>query len=132
MPFIPLYLKDMGVGSQSEIAVWSGLLFSAGFLMLALAAPFWGAMADRWGRKLMVIRATVAGAVVLVLMAFAQTPYQLLILRLLHGVFSGFISSATAMIAAETPDRSLGFGLGIFQSSLIAGCIAGPFFGVVL
>ncbi|OVE78240.1 hypothetical protein BVX98_00790 [bacterium F11] len=132
LPFIPLYLKELGLQSDAEISTWSGVLFSAGFLMLSLSAPLWGAWADRFGRKPMVVRATGAASLVLFATAFVQTPSQLLVLRLVHGCFCGFVSSAIALIASETPERSLSFALGLFQSALTAGFIVGPFFGGVL
>lgn len=132
LPFIPLYLRDLGVKTESGISTWSGLIFAAGFLMLSLSAPLWGSLADRYGRKLMVLRAMSAAAIVLILTAFVRTPHQLLVLRLVHGLFSGFVSSAIALIASEVPDRSLGFGLGIFQSTITGGFIIGPLLGGVL
>jgi len=132
LPFIPLYLKELGLQSESDIATWSGLLFSAGFLMLSIAAPFWGVLADRWGRKIMVIRAMAGGAIVLYLSSLVQTPSQLLILRLIHGCLGGFVSSAIALIASETPKNSLGMSLGLFQSAITGGFIVGPFMGGVL
>ena len=132
LPFLPLYLKELGVRSTADISTWSGVLFSAGFLMLSLVAPLWGSLADRFGRKRMVVRAMGAAAVVVFLSAFVRVPAELLALRLVHGLFSGFVSSAVALISAETPSRSLGFALGVFQSSLTAGMIAGPLLGGAL
>src|SRR5688572_20497351 len=87
LPFIPLYLGELGLTTTAEVSTWSGILFSGGFLMLSISSPMWGAMADRWGRKIMVVRAMTAATVILAATAFVQSPVQLLGLRLLHGCF---------------------------------------------
>src|ERR1051326_2765468 len=132
LPFIPLYLAELGVSEPGSTARWSGVLFGSGFLVVSFVAPLWGYMADRLGRKLMVVRAMGTGALILFLTAAVHTPYQLLVLRLIHGCFSGFACASIALIAAESPAGSLGFGMGVFQSSLTAGFIIGPFLGGVL
>lgn len=132
LPFIPLYLGELGISDPAANARWSGAIFASGFFVLSFVAPIWGNLADRWGRKLMVVRAMATGSLILLLTSFVQTPFQLLGLRLLHGCFSGFVSSAIALIATESPESSLGFGMGFFQSALTAGFIVGPFFGGLL
>jgi len=129
LPFIPLYLRELGMTSEDTIARWSGLIFASGFFMLSLFAPLWGMLADRYGRKLMVMRSMGAAALILFLTVFVQEPYQLLILRLLHGCLSGFVSSAVALIASDIPAASLGLGLGLFQSTITGGLIIGPLVG---
>lgn len=130
MPFLPLFLREMGV--QDGLEVWSGAAFAAAFVTSAIMSPIWGALADRHGRKVMVIRSGVAIGVIYVAMAYARDPYTLVFLRLLNGALSGFIPSAIALVATTTPDDRLGGTLGTLQTAAPAGMILGPVLGGLL
>src|SRR5262245_3094801 len=100
-PFLPLYLhRELGVESLQEVALWSGLLFSAAPLLAALSAPFWGSLADRFGYKVMVQRAIFSFIFIVGLMGFAQNVWHLLILRVLLGLLGGFNAMGMALITA--------------------------------
>src|SRR3954469_21222030 len=85
MPFIPLYVQALGVHDRAEVALWSGVLAGSAALALAFMAPIWGALADRYGRKAMLVRSMLGGAVVIALMGFVEDVWQLLGLRLIQG-----------------------------------------------
>jgi len=129
MPFTPLYMQELGVEDAGRAAAWAGFVNGATGLTMALAAPLWGLLADRTGRKLMLLRATLAGSVVVGLMGFVAAPWQLLVLRLLQGTLTGTVPAATALVASDSPSRSVGTRLGAFQMIVFVAAAAGPVAG---
>jgi len=132
IPFLPFYVRSLGVTNPSEVAFWSGAAFSGTFLSAFIATPFWGTLGDRYGRKIMVVRAIFGLAVSQVLIGLSQNVYQLVLFRILQGTISGFIASALALVSTNTPKDKIGSSLGILQSSTAAGMVLGPFVGGVL
>lgn len=128
-PFLTMYVQELGVHDPDEVAAWAGLIFAANFVTLFLFQPLWGSLADRYGRKLMLLRAGFGIAVIVGLMGFAASPWQLLALRLLSGAVSGFTPAATALAAANTPNERIGFALGVLHSGNVSGTVLGPLFG---
>src|SRR5215212_6532805 len=128
VPFLPFYLDDLGVSDISGQALWSGAINAAGAAAMAITAPIWGLLADRYGRKPMLLRGLFGGAGV-VMMGFASSPWQLLELRVLEGILTGTVAAATALIATSAPKRRLGYALGMVQTAVFAGAAAGPLFG---
>lgn len=112
MPFLPLYVEQLGVTGHSALNMWSGLVFSVTFLFSAVASPFWGGLADRKGRKIMLLRSALGMAIVMLLMGLAQNIWQFLILRALLGLLGGFIPNANALIATQIPRHKSGWALG--------------------
>ena len=129
IPFLPFYLRKLGVQGEAAQRYWSGLLISAPALMMILTAPLWGMLADRVGRKLMVMRAMFGGAVVVGLMGVAGSPWALLALRLLQGGITGTVSATNALVSSVSPRRRAGFGLGLMQTAIYAGSSIGPLLG---
>lgn len=127
IPFLPLFLLQIGV--HSHVEVWSGLLFSAAFFAGAIASPYWGSMADKYGRKPMIIRAGLALCVVYGLTAFVQDPYELLALRIIQGLLSGYIPGAIALIGTNTPEDRVGYSLSMISAASASGGILGPLLG---
>jgi MFS transporter, DHA1 family, multidrug resistance protein len=132
VPFFPFYLRDLGVSDKESVKLWSGLLYSAPFMISAFMQPVWGNLGDRKGRKPMVIRAMLALALANFLMGFAVSPTQLLFLRLFQGCLSGFMAPAIALMACCAPEHKTGQALGTLQSSIVSGMIVGPLLGGVL
>src|ERR687893_1716314 len=122
-------LEDLGVTDVSGQTIWSGAINAAGAAAMAITAPIWGLLADRYGRKPMLLRGLFGGAGVVVLMGFASAPWQLLGLRVLEGTLTGTVAAATALIATSAPKRRLGYALGMVQTAVFAGAAAGPLFG---
>lgn len=132
-PFLSLYLQqDLGVKGDHAIGVWGGLIFAANFVTSFFFQPFWGKISDRYGRKMMLLRSGFGMAVVMVLMGFATAPWQLLLLRMLNGVISGYSPAAVALISATAPKEKTGFAMGTLQSGGTAGSILGPLIGGVM
>jgi DHA1 family multidrug resistance protein-like MFS transporter len=131
-PFLPFFLGDLGLESVEEQALWSGLINSFGAGTMAITAPLWGVMADRFGRKPMLLRAQVAAVFTLGLMMFVTSPWQLLGLRMVEGMFAGTVTAATALVATTTPKERMGFGLGLIQTAVFSGSALGPLVGGVL
>lgn len=132
-PFLSLYLaRDLGVQGDRAIGIWAGFIFAANFLTSFLFQPLWGKLADKYGRKIMLLRSSFGMAIVISLMGFAQTPLQLLLLRLLNGTISGFNPAAIALISGTTPKARTGFAMGMMQSGSVAGTILGPLLGGLL
>lgn len=131
MPFLPLYIQEMGV-AQDKVAFWAGWIFGINFLSSFIVSPIWGNLADRYGRKVMVLRSGFGMAIITGLMGAASNVWQLLILRLFNGMISGFIPASIALVAATTPRSQIGYAMGLLQAGGVAGSILGPFIGGVL
>ncbi|MEE6657925.1 multidrug efflux MFS transporter [Pediococcus acidilactici] len=132
MPFLSLYVNTLGNFSKSKLSLYSGLTYSSTFLVLAIISPIWGKIADKRGRKLMILRASLGMAFVLGAMGLVQNVYQLIGLRLLQGVFAGYISNANALIATETPKEKSGYALGFLSTGPVSGSLLGPLVGGAL
>ena len=131
-PFLPLYVKSLGSSTGMSVELLSGLVFSAQAFTMMLAAPVWGRLADRYGRKLMIIRASIGGAIVLLMMAFAQSAEQLIGLRALQGLISGTVAANSALLAAQVPRERMGYAMGTLQVGLGAGVAFGPLIGGIV
>ncbi len=130
LPFLPFFItQDLGIPEGAETARWSGILLAAVGLPMAVFAPIWGAMSDRYGRKVMVMRSMYGGAVVIALMGLAQDVYQLMGLRIAQGVLTGTVSASLALVASVTPRERSGYTLGMMQAAVFAGTSIGPFVG---
>ena len=129
LPFLPLYVEELGVKSHAAIVQWSGVAYGATFLSAALTAPLWGRLGDRYGRKLMLIRASLGMAVAMSLIGMAHNVWQLVALRLLAGLLGGYASGSTVLVATQTPKSRCGWALGVLSSGIMAGNLAGPLIG---
>ncbi|TLS54317.1 multidrug efflux MFS transporter [Paenibacillus antri] len=133
MPFISLYVQEeLGVSDPAQVAWWANAIFASNFITSFIAQPLWGGLADRYGRKIMLLRSGFGMAIVMLLMGFATSAWQLLALRMLNGVISGYVPAATALMSASAPKERMGFAMGTLQSGAVAGTILGPFIGGVL
>jgi DHA1 family multidrug resistance protein-like MFS transporter len=128
-PFLPLYVKSLGAVTSLGTDLLSGLVFSGQALSMMIASPVWGALADRWGRKMMVERAMFGGAVLLGLMAFARSAEELVLLRAVQGLITGTIGAANALVAAVVPRERTGYAMGLLQVGLGSGVGFGPIIG---
>ncbi|RKQ40843.1 multidrug efflux MFS transporter [Enterobacter sp. R1(2018)] len=129
LPFLPLYVEQLGVTSHQALSMWSGLTFSVTFLVSAIVSPMWGSLADRKGRKLMLLRASLGMAVAILLQAFATSVWQLFILRAVMGLTSGYIPNAMALVASQVPRERSGWALSTLSTAQISGVIVGPLMG---
>jgi MFS family permease len=132
VPFLPFYIRELGVTDPDALARWSGLVFAGPFVLSFLATPLWGALGDRYGRKPMVVRAIFGLALSQLLIGFSQDVYQLLFFRVVQGAISGFIASALALVSTNTPREKMGYAMGFMQSSSAGGMVLGPFVGGLL
>ena len=128
-PFIPFFVQDLGIESAEDAALWSGVLATATGVMLFVSSPFWGSLADRFGRKNMLLRAYLGATVTITLQAVVQNVWQLLALRALQGAFVGTIPAATALVAAGTPPRRMAYALGLVQMAVFTSQTVGPVVG---
>jgi DHA1 family multidrug resistance protein-like MFS transporter len=131
-PILPVFLPQIGVHERAEVEFWSGNLNSCGFLIAAFASPIWGRLGDRHGRKLMVLRSSAAICVFTALMGLSQNVWELFILRASMGAFSGFSSTAIALVASRVPERRLGLALGWLSTAQLMGGLIGPVVGGAL
>jgi DHA1 family multidrug resistance protein-like MFS transporter len=132
VPFLPLYIQELGISDAYELSMWTGIIFAANFATSFISQPIWGSLADRYGRKVMLLRSGFGMAIVTGLMGFAIVPWHLLALRLLNGVVFGFNTAASALMAATAPKERMGFALGTLQSGMVAGTFLGPLMGGLL
>lgn len=133
MPFLPLYIQqDFGVSDPHEVTAWAGIIFGANFLTAGLVSPIWGNLADKFGRKIMILRSGFSMSVIVALTGFASSIWMLLGLRLLNGTVGGIIPASTALIASTAPAERAGWAQGMLQSFVTAGSIMGPLVGGLL
>ena len=129
-PFLSIFLnKDLGVRTGTELYLWTAASASASGIAMAVASPIWGILGDRYGRKPMLIRSMLGGAITVGIIYFAQNPAELVVLRLLQGATSGTVAAATALVAAETPRSRVGWALGVVTSAVALGSAIGPVVG---
>jgi len=129
IPFLPLYIKTLDSHLGGSVELWSGLIFSGPAVTMMLMAPVWGYFADNHGRKLMLIRSTLAGAILLTLMGFARTVEELFVLRVLQGLLTGNIAASNALLAASIPKRHAGVSFGMLRTASWVGLGFGPLLG---
>ncbi|EQM52587.1 multidrug transporter [Lactiplantibacillus plantarum EGD-AQ4] len=128
MPFLSLFVSQLGDFTKAQVTFYSGLAFAADYAISAISAPLWGIIADKKGRKIMLLRASFGMAVAMGLMGLVTSVWQLIALRALQGVFAGFISNAQALVASQAPRKYSGRAL----STLITGAVSGQLFGPVI
>lgn len=132
LPFLPLYVRQLGVDTQSAVIQWSGVAFGATFLGTAVTAPLWGRLADRFGRKPMLVRAAIGMAIVMSLIGVAHNVVELVALRLIAGLVGGYASASTVMVGTQAPRERAGWALGILSTGALAGNLVGPLVGGLL
>ena len=130
VPFLPLFLLELGVHEHTEM--WSGLIYSSAFFAGVFASPIWGALGDKYGRKPMIIRAGFFLFLIYTLMAFVTNPYEILILRVMQGLLTGFIPGTIALVGTNTPKEKVGYALAMISTATAAGSIIGPLLGGTL
>jgi DHA1 family multidrug resistance protein-like MFS transporter len=128
-PFLPFYVEELGTNTNLSLELLSGLVYSSQAFTMMIAAPIWGMLADRMGRKLMVERAMFGGAVLLFLMAFARSAEHVVILRAVQGMVTGTVAAANALVAGEAPRKHMGYAMGFLQVGFGAGLAIGPLIG---
>jgi MFS transporter, DHA1 family, multidrug resistance protein len=128
-PIMPLFLPELGVVSPAAVNMWAGVLASATSCVAIFTAPVWGGLADRYGRKLMVLRSTLGIAIFTFLMGIAQGPWEMLALRAGMGALAGFSSASVVMVASAVPERRMGYSLGWMSTGQLVGSLLGPLIG---
>ena len=128
-PFLSLYVKSLGSVTSLGTELLAGMVFSCQALTMMIASPVWGVVADRWGRKPMVERAMFGGAAILLLMAFARSAEELVVLRAVQGLITGTIGAANALVAAVVPRERTGYAMGLLQVGIGVGVGVGPVIG---
>src|ERR1700687_417448 len=131
LPFLPMYVQALGVTERAQVAVWSGVISGSAALTMAVLAPIWGVLADRYGRKAMLVRSMIGGAIVVAAMGFVADVWQLLAIRMVQGAVTGSQAAAAALVAAATPASSVGFALGLVSTAVQVGNTIGPVIGGV-
>jgi DHA1 family multidrug resistance protein-like MFS transporter len=128
-PVLPLYIKNLGVHHTTLIDQFSGVAFGVTFIISAVFSPIWGHAADKFGRKPMLLRASLGMAIVVFCMGFAQNVYELIGLRVLQGIITGYSTACTTLIATQTDKEHAGWALGTLSTANIAGSLLGPTIG---
>ncbi|WP_168123628.1 MFS transporter [Paenibacillus sp. HB172176] len=131
VPFLPLFLLDLGV-KDGSVNLWAGVVHSSAFFVGAIMAPLWGMLADKFGKRKMVIRAGLSLAIIYALYAFVQAPWQLVGIRMLQGLVGGFVPASMSIVASIAPKEKLGWSLGMMQAGTMSGGILGPLIGGLL
>ncbi|MGT2721642.1 multidrug efflux MFS transporter [Streptococcus porcinus] len=131
MPFMALFVEDLGV-AKNRVEWYAGLAVAISALASAVFAPVWGRLADRYGRKPMMVRASLMMTFTMGGLAFIPNVQWLLLLRLLNGIFAGYVPNSTALIASQVPREKSGYALGTLATGVTAGTLIGPLIGGVL
>lgn len=129
LPFLPLYVEQLGAKSPAAVLQWSGIAFGAAFFGSAMVAPLWGALADRYGRKPMLVRAALGMAVMMSLIGVAHSVTDLVVLRLAAGLLGGYASASVMMISMQAPRTHTGWALGVLSTGALTGNLVGPLVG---
>lgn len=130
LPFVPFFLQqDLGVTRHGELQMWVALFSAATAFTMGIAAPLWGLLADRFGKRIMLIRANVAGAVVMSLMGGVHSPVTLILLRMMQGALTGTMTAAQAFLAGEIPREHRGLAIGGLSAAVFSGSMGGAFIG---
>ncbi len=132
LPFLPMFIQELPVATRGDSTLWVGFTLAAHPLTMIVASPVWGMVADRFGHKLMMLRATLVGGLVMFLMSFVQFAEQLLLLRLLQGFTTGVVSASSAYISANVPRQHIGEAMGWAGTSRWIGIAGGPLIGGLL
>lgn len=132
MPFLSLYISSFGILSEREVQSWSGIIFGVTFVTAFICSPFWGKIGDRYGRKLILIISSFGMGVSILLLGFTENVWQLFMLRVFMGIFTGFIGISQAFISTQTPSHIAGRVLGTLQTGSITGMLFGPMIGGIL
>ncbi len=128
-PILPLYIKELGVDQADAVSRYSGLAFGITFIVSAIFSPIWGLAADKFGRKPMLLRASLGMAIVIGCMGFVTNVHMLIFLRFLQGIITGYSTACTTLIATQTDKAHAGWALGLLSTSNIAGSLLGPTIG---
>jgi DHA1 family multidrug resistance protein-like MFS transporter len=128
-PFLPLYVGELGSSTGVSTEFLAGLVYSAQGFALMLASPIWGMLADKYSRKLMVVRSTLGGAVIVLLMAFVRSAEELVLLRAIQGLITGTLAASNALVAASVPRARTGYAMGLLQAGQGIGVALGPMIG---
>ena len=131
-PIIPLMLPQLGVDTIEGVGIWSGVITGSTSFVAAFAAPIWGRIADKHGRKLSLLRSSFAIALFTGLMGLATDVWWFFGARAVRGAFAGFSSSAIALVASQAPERRLGYALGWLSTGQLVGSLVGPVIGGAL
>ena len=128
-PFLPYFIQELGVTDLAQVELYSGLALAVSAVAQVLVSPIWGALADRFGRKIMVERAMISGTVLYFAMSMVQDVNSLLVIRFLTGALTGSIAAATTLVAASVPRERAGYALGMLQTAVYLGTLIGPLVG---
>ncbi len=132
IPFLPFYIRQLGVTEPDALARWSGMVFAGPYLAAFIATPFWAKVGDRYGRKFTIVRAIFGLGIAQLLIGFSHNVVELLLFRMFQGGISGFLAASLAMISTSTPREKLGSSLGFLQSATASGTVFGPVVGGLL
>src|SRR5262245_44147525 len=132
MPFLPLFIGQLGVTDVGQISMWTGLSLGITPGLTALLAPVWGRLGDRYGRKIMVERSLVSFIVLFAAMAYVTRVWQVLAVRIVQGLFAGYGSLSVAMAAESAPRERMPNAIGLVQTAQRIGPAVGPVIGGVL
>lgn len=128
VPFFPLFLQnELGIGKGVE--AWAGVSISISFFISGLCAPFWGSLADKYGRKLMLVRSGIGLGAAHLANYFVYDPFTFIVVRIFQGLMAGFSPASVALVGTNTPEKHVGYALGVISTATAAGGILGPLAG---
>lgn len=132
MPFLPFYIQEISPMSPEMVKWYTGVLNALPALTMAVMSPIWGVVSDRYGRKLMLLRAMAGGVLIIGLLGLVTEMWQIVLLRGLQGIFTGTVTAALAFVASNTPSKNLSYAIGFLSSSTFLGYAIGPIIGGIV
>ncbi len=132
IPILPMLLTQMVSGDTAQAAYWYGLFALMWSVIQFFAAPFWGVLSDRFGRRPIILISCFGLAVDHVLTALAPSILLLLVARAFSALFSANFSAINAYASdISTPERRAKI-YGIIGAAWGTGFVLGPALGGML
>lgn len=129
LPFIPFYIQELGITDPHQLKIYTGILNAAPAIGMGIMAPIWGMVADKFGKKLMLLRSMLFASFIIGGMGLATQVEHLILLRLAQGLFTGTVTASATLVASDAPSHRLSYALGFLSSSTFIGFSAGPTIG---
>ncbi|WP_055069179.1 multidrug efflux MFS transporter [Clostridium massiliamazoniense] len=128
-PFLPMYIKQLGIHNQGTVEVYSGICFGITYLVSAIFSPLWAKVSDKYGRKPILLRACLGMGIVIFLTGFCTNVYELLALRIIQGAVTGYTSTCITLVATQSDKKHVGWALGVLSTATVSGSLIGPSLG---
>ncbi|MEV6945065.1 MFS transporter [Streptomyces sp. NPDC051172] len=123
---LPPYLTEILPELGDRHARWAGVLYVVPTVFGALGAPLWGRLADRYGRKRLLLRAQLGLAVAFLLAGWADSLATFTVALVLQGILGGTFAASNGYLGAALKGPALSRALTLMQGSARAALVVAP------